>query len=67
MLPCEVPYPPCDMKHKKKKDELNGCVQSARQQVNDLFAIAMIYLDVHKDVHHVQSIIIIDGPVVLLS
>ena len=36
------------------KDEWNGCVQSARQQANDLFAVAMIYLDMHKDAHHFQ-------------
>ena len=27
---------------------------SARQQVNDLFTVAMIYLDMHEDAHRVQ-------------
>ena len=38
----------------KVEHKWNGCWQSARQQVNDLFIIAMMYLDVHKDAHCVQ-------------
>ena len=36
------------------KYELNGCLQSARQQANNLFAIATVYLGMHDDAHHVQ-------------
>ena len=36
------------------KDEWNGCKQSAKQQVNELFTVATIYLGVHEDAHSVQ-------------